>query len=311
LAGNTGIGNQRVCNIFSLVISFNRNQATKAEKGPQVRFEKALVAFLFSKESWLKEERVRLRLHICGLVVLGLLASGPVFAAIPLITDDAGTQGKGKFQLELSGEYGHDEGESATDKTSQLSATLTYGIIGPVDIVLSIPYQAWHTDGPGSETRGSGVSDLAIEAKWRLYERSGLSFALKPGVTIPTGDEGEDLGNGKMTCYLYFIASKEMDPWALHFNLGYIRNNNSEDDRENIWHASLASTVDVMKNLKLAGDIGVETNPESSSGTPPAYILGGAIYSVNENFDLGLGLKAGITKPEADIAVRGGITYRF
>ena len=66
-----------------------------------------------------------------------------------------------------------------------------------------------------------------------------------------------------------------------------------------------------MRNLKLVGDIGVETNPENSSNTPPAYLLGGAIYSLAENFDIGLGLKAGLTKPETDVAVRGGIAYRF
>ncbi|MGE5301136.1 MAG: transporter [Acidobacteriota bacterium] len=259
----------------------------------------------------MKEGIVRLQLHVCGLVVLGLLASSPVFAAIPLITDDTGTQGRTKFQLELSGEYGHHEEESVTNKNSELSATLTYGIVDPVDIILSIPYQAWHADDPESEARGSGLSDLAIEAKWRFYEKDGFSFAVKPGFTIPTGDAGKDLGNGKITYYLYFIASKEMNPWASHLNLAYIRNNNTGDDRKDIWHASLASTVDVMKNLKLAVDIGVGTNSENSSNTPPAYLLGGPIYSLAEDFDIGLGLKAGLTNPETDVAVRGGIADPF
>ncbi|MGE5300568.1 MAG: transporter [Acidobacteriota bacterium] len=188
----------------------------------------------------MKEGIVRLQLHVSGLVVLGLLASSPVFAAIAFITDDTGTQGRAKF-----------------------------------------------------------------------YERDDFSFAVKPAFTIPTGDEGKDLGNGKITYCLYFIASKEMNPLAFHLKLDYIRNNNTGVDRKDIWHASLASTVDVMKNLKLAGDIGVETNFGNSSNTPPACLLGGAIYSLAENFDIGLGLKAGLTKPETDVAVGGGITYRL
>jgi hypothetical protein len=233
------------------------------------------------------------------------------YAAIPLVTDDTGTQGKGKFQLELSGEYAHDKQESVTNKAGAFSATLTYGIADPVDIILSVPYQSWHSDELNSKTSESGLSDMAIETKWRLYEKEGLSFALKPGFTIPTGDDKKDLGNGKMTYYLYFITSKEMNPWSFHLNLAYIRNENKEDDRKDIWHASFASTVEVIKNLKLVGDIGVESNPERSSGNPPAYILGGLIYSPAENFDIGLGLKGGLTKPETDIALRGGITWRF
>ena len=66
-----------------------------------------------------------------------------------------------------------------------------------------------------------------------------------------------------------------------------------------------------MKDLKLVGDFGFETNPDSTSTNPPVYILGGLIYSVSENLDIGLGVKGGLTKPETDIAVRGGITWRF
>jgi hypothetical protein len=243
-------------------------------------------------------------------LMIGLFNSS-VYAAIPLITDDTGTQGKGKFQLELGGEYAHDKAESVTNKDSAFSAALTYGIADSVDIVLSIPYQAWHLDDSGSETQGSGLSDMAIESKWRFYEKEGLSFALKPGFTIPTGDDEKDLGNGKMTYYLYLIASKEITPWSFHINLAYIRNDNTGDDRKDIWHASLASTVDVMKSLKLVGDMGVETNPDNSSTKPPVYILGGLIYSLSDNFDIGMGVKGGLTKPETDIAVRGGITWRF
>ena len=246
-----------------------------------------------------------------SMLVSIFLVVGTSYAAIPLVTDDTGTQGKGKFQLELFGEYAHDKQESVTNKDGAFSTTLTYGIADPVDIILTIPYQSWHSDDSGSKTNEGGLSDLAIETKWRFYEKEGLSFALKPGFTIPTGDDKKDLGNGKMTYYLYFITSKEVNPWSFHLNLAYIRNENKEDDRKDIWHASLASTIDVMKNLKLVGDIGVESNPERSSSNPPAYIIGGLIYSTIENFDIGLGLKGGLTKSEADIAVRGGITWRF
>lgn len=248
-------------------------------------------------------------LLICAVTLLSL--ANHASAAIPLITDDTGTQGRGKFQLELFGEYEHDKEERITTKNSNLALTLTYGISDPVDIILSVPYQFWHTEESESTAKENGLSDMTIEVKWRFYEKEGLSFALKPGLTIPTGDEERGLGTGKVTYYLYFIASKEMNPWAFHLNLAYIRNENKEDERKDIWHASLASTVDVMKNVKLVGDVGAESNPERSSSTPAVYILGGLIYALRENLDIGLGVRAGLTKPETDIAVRGGVTWKF
>jgi hypothetical protein len=228
-----------------------------------------------------------------------------------LITDDAGPMGKGKFELDLIGEYGHDKDARITAKASDFSATLTYGVIEPVDIVLNVPYQFWSSEDSGSKEKGSGISDLGVEVKWRFYEKEGVSFALKPGFTIPTGDEKRGLGTGRVTAYLYFIASKEIGPWAIHMNLGYTRNENNVDQRKDVWHASVASTFEVVKRLTLVGDIGLGTNTDRSSDTPSAYILGGLTYSVSENVDIGLGIKGGLTRPEKDIAARGGITWRF
>ena len=205
-------------------------------------------------------------------LMIGLLCSS-VYAAIPLITDDTGTQGKGKFQLELAGEYGHDKEESVTNKNSDFSAALTYGGTESLDIVLSMPYQIWHTEETGCKTKGDGISDIAFETKWRFYDNEGVSFALKPGFTISTGDDEKDLGSGKMTYYLYLISSYKMETRAFHVNLAYIRNENKGDDRKDIWHASFASTFDVMKNVKLAGDVGIESNPESADVHALRYIF--------------------------------------
>jgi hypothetical protein len=38
-----------------------------------------------------------------------LTMAGAAFAAHPLITDDTGTQGKGKFQLEVNSEFDHED----------------------------------------------------------------------------------------------------------------------------------------------------------------------------------------------------------
>jgi len=249
------------------------------------------------------------RLLLSGLVVLAMASAS--FGAIPLITDDTGTQGRGNFQLEIFGEYGHDREGIITTKTSDLSATLTYGIIETVDIVLGIPYQAWSSDDSEFLAKWSGIADLSLEAKWRFYEKQGLSLALKPGFTIPTGDAEKGLGAGRPTYHLFFIATKQMKPWEFDMNVGYLYNENTAGERKNIWSASLDAQVEVVRDLKVALDVGVATNPDSSSNTPPAYILGGLIWSIRENLDIGLGVKGGLTKPETDISVRGGITLRF
>ncbi|WP_363318855.1 hypothetical protein [Chlorobium sp.] len=74
-----------------------------------------------------------------------LLASAPAFAAHPLITDDTGTQGKGKFQIEWNNEFAwnnSDEGGLKTEETSGESAVaVSYGITEQIDLVaLQCPF---------------------------------------------------------------------------------------------------------------------------------------------------------------------------
>jgi len=109
----------------------------------------------------------------CYLAMITVFCLLPVvsFAYHPLITDDTGTQGKGKFQLELNGEYGHDKEDGVTTNTTQTAAILTYGWLDNVDIALGIPYQYIRTKDSETATRHDGMSDLSIDLKWRFYKR--------------------------------------------------------------------------------------------------------------------------------------------
>jgi hypothetical protein len=243
------------------------------------------------------------------------------YAAHPLITDDTGTQGKGKYLFELNGQTSSETERSgegtganmtARERETELRAALTYGIIDNVDVILTMPYQWKKTEvSDATVSDVSGIADISMEVKWRFFEKDGLSLAVKPGITLPAGDKDKDLGTGRTTGTLYFITTKEIDAWAFHLNLGYKRNENTVDEREDIWHASLAGEYKVMKNLKLVADIGAERNTDKSSDTNPAFILGGFIYTIRENVDIDFGVKAGLNKAEADITYLAGMALRF
>ncbi|MBI1810973.1 MAG: transporter [Nitrospirae bacterium] len=252
------------------------------------------------------------------IVVIAVLWYGSAFAAHPLITDDTGTQGKGKYQLEVNGEYGNEKyGVDGEKNTTKMATTLTYGASENADIILGIPYQYIRTKTSATDTESEstkaedGISDISIESKWRFFEKNGLSLALKPGITLPTGNRKRGLGTGRAAYSLFFITTKEVEPWAFHFNLGYKRNENRNNERIEIWHVSLASEVEVVKDLKAVANIGMERNPDKTSNIDPAFILGGLIYSISKNFDVDFGIRGGLNKPETDYAILAGIAWRF
>lgn len=247
-----------------------------------------------------------------------MIACDQAFAAHPLNTDDTGTQGMGKAQLEFIFEYGYDSenGMTANSLVAPAMPALSYGITETADLVLGISSLRMETKQDGVTTTESGTSDTAIQLKWRFHEKDGWSFALKPGVTLPGGDEDKGLGNGKASYSAFFIITKDMAPRVFHVNIGCLRNEyklpaDEDANRKDLWHASLASQVDVIKGLKAVANIGMERNPDKRSNSDPAFLLGGVIYSITKSLDVDAGVKAGLNKPEIDITFLAGVTKRL
>jgi hypothetical protein len=258
-----------------------------------------------------------MRQVIQGFIVsMVLLVYTAAWGAHPLITDDAGTLGKGHFQLEVSGQYDSDkemvDGVSLEATGSEFATSLSFGMAENVDLVLGVPYQSGKEKEDGvSVYDEKGISDISLEAKWRFYEKDGLSLAFKPGVSLPTGNEEKGLGTGKTGYQAFMIGSSEAAPWAFHANLGYIRNENNANEEKNIWHASLAATCEIVKGFQIVGNIGIERNPDKEAHNDPAFVIGGVVYSVSENFDIDFGVKYGLTSSETDWSMMAGITFKF
>ncbi len=139
-----------------------------------------------------------------------------------------------------------------------------------MDIVIGLPFQWSKVEKGGKvEANVDGLSDISLECKWRFLEKDGLSFALKPGATLPSGNKDKGLGNGRPSYGIVFITTKERKPWAFHFNLRYTHNEYKLDEdrdtnRKDILHISVASEFEVIDDLRVIMNIGIETNPDKA-----------------------------------------------
>jgi len=263
------------------------------------------------------------KIRFVTATAVSLLSAAPVFGAHPLITDDTGTQGKGKIQIELNNEFAWNRtdagGTELKENTGETALTLSYGLTETIDVVAGIPF-GWYTLEENGTTLGDecGIGDMSLEIKWRIYENeeNGLGFAVKPGISIPTGNERKGFGSGEVSPGLTLIATHEGDFGSLHANAGYSRNNykNENDDaasRNDLWHASFAAELNMTDNLRSVANIGIETNEDITSDTHPVFLIGGLIYSASDNLDLDIGLKCGLNEAETDTALLAGLAARF
>ncbi|MFN3751086.1 MAG: transporter [Thiobacillus sp.] len=235
----------------------------------------------------------------------------PVHAAHPLLTEDTGTQGTGRTQLEITHDHSTTRNAGTRTRAQSLNVVLSYGLTDTLDLIAGLPYERI-TERGATHTRVKGYADMEIAAKWRFYEEGPLSIALRPGLGLPTGNEDRGLGSGHSAPSLFAVMTHATDPWALHLHLGYTRNfHNGPGQRNHIYHASVAAEYSVSESLRLVADASTESNPGLAGHPNVGSLVLGLVYSVTPDFDIDLGYRHGLTEPAADHTWLAGLVLRF
>lgn len=254
-------------------------------------------------------------ISIVAVVFAVLTGAEAALAAHPVLTDDTGTQGKGKLQLEATGTWITDQehvGGAGVRAIGSLAALVfSAGLSETLDLVVGVPYVWTETKEAGQSTKDQGIADTVIEAKLRFYEKGLFSMAIKPGILLPTGEAEQGRGIGHVNYTAFLISTVHAEPWTFDANLGFLYLQNRLDERSNIWFASLATRFAVAEQWTLAGEIGATRNADPADSSHPAFAQAGLIYSPSDDLDLSLGFLAGLSEAEVDQSVRAGVTVRF
>jgi hypothetical protein len=254
-------------------------------------------------------------------LVLAVALPCAALAAHPLVTDDTATQGAGRVQLELDGlaARAHEAhgGPAAVEESTEGALIATLGLHDAVDVAVALPLAATRmTVGGARQGATAGLGDLGLELKWRVVEAGGFSLAVKPGLTLPTGDPARGLGTGQPCGALLLAATQQAGSLTLHLNVGYgldhyaLAEERLEHVRD-IWLVSLAAQRDLWPGLTLVGDLGVTSGDERASRVPGVFGLGGLILAVDPGMDLDVGLKAGWKGGDRTLALLAGLAARF
>ena len=244
---------------------------------------------------------------------VALLAGGALSAraAHPLLTEDTGTQGQGHFQLELMVDKTRDRTSGIGTRALQTAAVLSYGLRENIDLQLGQPWLRQHVHDALGRHRDSGGVDTSLDLKWRFFERDALSLAVKPGITLPTGNEDRGFGSGRLAWGSLLVLSYAPGSWALHSHLGYRRNGNSLGERRDLWHVSAAATYQASERLRLVADLSADSDPARGRRGTLRYRILGLIWSPLPALDIDAGIKHGHGEAATDRAVLGGLTFRW
>ena len=232
-----------------------------------------------------------------------LVFASTAHAAHPLVSDDTGTQGVGGYQVEVNTDWLRDAGV----KTRTATATLTRGMTETIDLYLDTPYAL---------SQPTGFNDIGLGLKWRLFESDGLSVGLKPELSLSTGNQEKQLGDGRSGGALTVLTQYELGAWTWLFNLGtelhrYSSASSQDEYRRYINKASVGFTYQLDDQWLFVMDSGIQSHASKTEKKDPRFALVGLIYSLSEDAELDVGYKKSLNHTEIDRQWGLGLTYRF
>jgi hypothetical protein len=230
-------------------------------------------------------------------------AAAPSFAAHPMLTEDTGTQGKDRFELELGFERVREGDAHAFEFGPQLS----WGVLDNLDLIVR---PTW-LDLRGSATSARGLGDTALDVKWRFLEDGPWSFGLRAGLDLPTANEGKGLGTGETGYHGVLIATWAIEPLAVSANLGVLHVGNLPLQRRDLALATCSVVWEVREGFKLAAEVNTASNPDPDRSTWPTVARIGVIWSLNKYWDVDAGYQAPLNHAAPDAAILVGATLRW
>lgn len=157
-------------------------------------------------------------IKICPIIILGIFLANKIYAQSggqPMITDDPGTPGKGKWEINTSF-------NSDISPVQQILKTplldINYGYDERTQLKIEFPYLLIKTD---SNQFNDRFGDISMGVKYRFFDNDILSLSIYPQFTVSTQ-------KGGFNKYLLPLqVEKHFGKLSLGADLGYtyIKNN--------------------------------------------------------------------------------------
>ena len=188
------------------------------------------------------------------VAVLAMLCSRPVAAqgGPPLITDDPGTPGPGRTELNVSAQAERDVSGTVYD-APRLDANV--GVGHRLQLKLEVPYRVATAPAQPNET---GVGNASIGVKWRFAETGSVGVSTFPQFTFGRSASAQDQGIAESDAE--FLIPLEVawiaGPVALNADMGY---QNAAGAEEIIYGLALARGIppsaELLGECHGSGDI--------------------------------------------------------
>lgn len=226
-----------------------------------------------------------LRFLSIAMACIALFIPLPVFAGPPIITDDTGTPGPGRWEMNMGLNV-----EKRSSQTAYQAPTLdlNYGVGEHIQLNYSVPWIVLHVG--GNTIAGLGDSEVAV--KWRFLDqdRQGVDMSVYPRFIFnnPTSSADRGIVDKGTVFRLPFQMEKKVGILTVNPEVGHDFHQEGGD----AWIYSLALKYTEVKGVELLAEIFGTVDNKFSNGQNAANI--GVRKDVNENSSVHASVGTGV-----------------
>jgi len=161
----------------------------------------------------------------------------------------------------------------ASDATSGTAphVELNYGVVPNVQLHLIAPL-AYNAPSMGATHYGYGDTELGVKFRFLQEDARVPQAGIFPMLEIPSGNEAEGLGTGRLHAFLPLWLQKSFGAWTVYGGGGY--GINPGVGNENWGFGGVVMERQVMKNLMLGGEIYHDTATVTGGRDDTAFNIG-------------------------------------
>jgi len=186
---------------------------------------------------------------LLAFAFLCLFSVEPVLAGPPLLTDDTGTPGDKKWEINIA--YTLDKRHTETTHETPI-LDINYGVGDNIQIKYEVPWIVFHEKDVGTK---NGLGNSAAGVKWRFLDekKDVVSMSVYPQVEFnnPTSSADRGIVDKGTTFFLPVQVSKKLGPGWINAEVGYTIRQHNDDE----WVYGLSGGYEIQENLSILGEI--------------------------------------------------------